>query len=75
MSVPMIDLRAEYRTLKGEIDAAIARVIESGSFVMGHEMEAFEEEFARYCGVRYAVGVGSGTAAIHLGLLACGIGP
>lgn len=74
MSVPMVDLRAEYYSLKKEIDAAIQRVIESSSFVMGEEMEAFEKEFARYCGAKYALGVGSGTAAIHLALLACGIG-
>jgi len=75
MVVPMADLRAEYRCLKAEIDEAIRRVIESGNFVMGEEVEAFEIEFARYWGARYAVGVGSGTAALHLALLACGIGP
>jgi dTDP-4-amino-4,6-dideoxygalactose transaminase len=75
MGVPMLDLRAEYHSLKVEIDAAIQRVIDSGNFVMGKELKAFEEEFARYCGARYAVGVGSGTAAIHLALLACEIGP
>jgi dTDP-4-amino-4,6-dideoxygalactose transaminase len=75
MSVPMYDLRAEYRNLKHEIDAAIQRVIGSGNFVMGEEVEAFEEELARYCGAQYAVGVGSGTAALHLALLACDIGP
>jgi len=75
MSVPMSDLRSEYYSLKEEIDGAIQRVIESGNFVMGEELEAFEEEFALYCGARYAVGVGSGTAALHLALLACGIGP
>jgi len=74
MSVPMSNLRAEYYSLREEIDDAIQRVIESGSFVMGEEVEAFEEEFARYCGAKYAVGVGSGTAALHLTLLACGIG-
>ena len=73
MGVPMTDLRAEYYSLKDEIDAAIRRVVESGKFVMSEELEAFEEEFARYCGARYAVGVGSGTAAIHLTLLACEI--
>ncbi|MBM4431262.1 MAG: DegT/DnrJ/EryC1/StrS family aminotransferase [Chloroflexi bacterium] len=71
----MSDLRAEYHALKPEIDAAIQRVIESGSFIMGEEPEAFEEEFAAYCGAKYAVGVGSGTAALHLALLACGVGP
>ncbi|MCZ7567140.1 MAG: DegT/DnrJ/EryC1/StrS family aminotransferase [Ardenticatenaceae bacterium] len=75
MCVPMFNLRAEYEALRDEIDAAIQRVIDSGSFVLGEEVEAFEAEFARYCGARYAVGVGSGTAALHLGLMACGIGP
>lgn len=75
MAVPMLDLRAEYHELKDEIDAAIQRVVESGKFVMGHEMEAFEAEFAAYCGAAHAVGVGSGTAALHLALLACDVGP
>ena len=75
MTVPMCDMRAEYRDLKPEIDAAIQRVIESGSFIMGEEPAAFEREFAAYCGAQHAVGVGSGTAALHLALLACGIGP
>lgn len=75
MSVPMSNLRSEYYSLKEEIDGAIQRVIESGSFVMGEEVKAFEEEFALYCGARYAMGVGSGTAALHLALLACDIGP
>lgn len=74
MSVPMSNLRAEYHALRGEIDGAIQRVVESGNFIMGEEPEAFEEEFAAYCGAKYAVGVGSGTAALHLALLACGIG-
>lgn len=71
----MLDLYREYLTLKPEIDSAIARVIESGSFVMGHELAAFEDEFAAYCGATHAVGVGSGTAALFLALRACGIGP
>jgi dTDP-4-amino-4,6-dideoxygalactose transaminase len=50
----MSNLRSEYYSLKEEIDGAIRRVIESGSFVMGEEMEAFEEEFALYCGGKYA---------------------
>lgn len=75
MSVPMSNLRSEYYSLKEEIDGAIQRVIESGNFVMGEELEAFEEEFALYCGAEYALGVSSGTAALHLALLACDIGP
>jgi dTDP-4-amino-4,6-dideoxygalactose transaminase len=75
VSVPMLDLRAEYFSLKEEIDEAVQRVIDSGTFVMGKEVDLFEEAFARYCGAEYAVGVGSGTAALHMALLGCGIGP
>ena len=73
--IPLIDLKAEYQALKPEIDAAIARVFESSQFILGAETEAFEEEFSAYCGVRHAVGVNSGTSALHLALLAAGIGP
>src|SRR5438552_12879724 len=72
--IPMSDLGAEYRSLKDRIDEAIARVLESGEYVLGPELEAFEAEFARYCGTRHAVGVSSGTAAVHLALVAAGIG-
>jgi dTDP-4-amino-4,6-dideoxygalactose transaminase len=61
--------------LKVEIDAAVARVFESSQFILGKETEAFEEEFAEYCGVEYAAAVNSGTSALHLALLAAGIGP
>jgi dTDP-4-amino-4,6-dideoxygalactose transaminase len=71
----MGDLGAEYRSLKPEIDAAIQRVLDSGNLVLGEELEAFEEAFARYCGARHAVGVGSGTAALQLALLACDLEP
>ena len=73
--IPMADLPAEYAALKNEIDPAIARVIESGIFTLGPELEAFERAFASYCGVRHAIGVKSGTAALHLALLACRLGP
>ncbi|HVI84197.1 MAG TPA: aminotransferase class I/II-fold pyridoxal phosphate-dependent enzyme, partial [bacterium] len=72
--VPMYDLRAEYHVQKDAIDAAIERVLESGVLIMGPELTAFEDEFARFCGTGYAVGVSSGTAALHLALLACGVG-
>ena len=74
MRVPMYDLREEYHTQQDAIDRAIRRVLESGVLIMGPELDAFEDEFARYCGARYATGVGSGTAALHLALLACGVG-
>jgi dTDP-4-amino-4,6-dideoxygalactose transaminase len=73
--VPYIDLKAQYRALRPEIDAAIGRVLESAEFILGSEVAAFEEEFAAYCGVAHAVGVNSGTSALHLALLAAGIGP
>jgi len=73
--IPFSDLKLQYLSLKEEIDASIQRVLESGWFILGREVEAFEEEFTRYVGADYGVGVGSGTEALHLGLLACGVGP
>jgi dTDP-4-amino-4,6-dideoxygalactose transaminase len=73
--IPFVDLKAQYRSIKPDIDTAIARVLESGEFVLGSEVAAFEEEFAAYCQANYAVAVNSGTSALHLALLAAGIGP
>jgi len=73
--IPLVDLKAQYLSIKPEIDAAIQRVLDSTAFIHGPEVTAFEEEFARYLGVRAAVGVASGTAALHLALLAFDIGP
>lgn len=73
--IPMVDTIAEYRAFKPEIDAAFARVMESGRFVLGPEGEAFERELAAYTGANHAVGVNSGTDALHLALVAAGIGP
>jgi len=73
--IPIIDLAAQYRELKTEIDAAIARVFESSQFVLGKETAALETEFAAYCNVPHAIGVNSGTSALHLALLAAGVGP
>jgi dTDP-4-amino-4,6-dideoxygalactose transaminase len=73
--IPFLDLGAQYRELKPEIDAAVIRVLESGQFVGGQEVTALEEEFASYCGVRHGVAVNSGTSALHLALLAAGIQP
>jgi dTDP-4-amino-4,6-dideoxygalactose transaminase len=67
-------LKAQYSLIRHEVDEAIARVLERGEFILGEEVTAFEQEFAPYCGVSHAVGVSSGTAALHLALLACGIG-
>ncbi len=73
--IPFLDLGAQYRELKSEIDAAISSVLESSQFILGPETAAFEQEFADSCGVQYAIGVNSGTSALHLALLAAGIGP
>ncbi len=73
--VPMSDLAGEYRSLKTEIDEAVGRVLASGNYVLGEELEAFETAFAEYVGARYALGVGSGTAALHLALAALDLSP
>ena len=73
--IPFLDLAAEYRELKAEIDTAVTRVLESGHYVLGSEVESFEQEFARYSGVQHAVSVNSGTSALHLALLAAGVEP
>ncbi len=72
--VPFVDLKVQYRSIKPEIDAAIARVLDTGQFVLGDEVAAFEREFAAYCGVAHGVAVNSGTSALHLALLAAGVG-
>ncbi len=73
--IPFLDLKAQYRQIKPEVDAAVARVIESAQFVLGPEVAAFEERFADYCKVAHCSAVNSGTSALHLALLAAGIGP
>ena len=75
MKIPLVDLKAQYESIKEEIDAAIQRVLQQGQFILGPEVKAFEEEMAAYCGTKFAVGVASGTDALHLALLACGIKP
>jgi len=75
IKVPYLDLKAQYQSIKPEIDAAIARVLESGQFVLGSEVAGFEEEFAAYSGTAQCVALNSGTSALHLALLAAGIGP
>ncbi|HET9290059.1 MAG TPA: DegT/DnrJ/EryC1/StrS family aminotransferase, partial [Actinomycetes bacterium] len=73
--VSLVDVRAAYLAQRAELDAAVARVVGSGGFILGPEVAAFEAAFAGFCGVRRAVGVASGTAAIHLALAALGVGP
>jgi dTDP-4-amino-4,6-dideoxygalactose transaminase len=75
MQIPLIDLRTQYRSLKPRIDAAVTRVMESGRFVLGPEVAAFEAEFAEHCHTRHAIGTSSGTSALHMALLAAGVGP
>lgn len=74
MKVPFLDLNAAYQELKNELDSAYRRVMESGWFILGAEVEAFEHEFAAYCGVKHCIGVGNGLEALHLILRAHGIG-
>ncbi len=74
-TIPLGDLKREYAALRSEIDEAVGRVLRRGWFILGEEGRAFETEWAAYCGVAYAVGVGNGTDALHLALRAAGIGP
>jgi dTDP-4-amino-4,6-dideoxygalactose transaminase len=67
--------RASYHACKKEIDEAITRVMESGRYILGQEVAAFEQEFSGYIGVRYGIGVGSGTEALQVALQACGVKP
>src|SRR5258705_6149505 len=73
--IPLVDLKAQYQSIKSEIDGAIAEVVESCQFILGPKVEAFETHFAAYCQARFAIGLNSGTSAIHLALLAAGVGP
>ncbi|MDZ5456012.1 DegT/DnrJ/EryC1/StrS family aminotransferase [Azohydromonas lata] len=73
--VPFVDLKAQYRSIKDEVNAAILGVIERCEFTLGSEVAAFEKEFAAYCQVEHGIGVNTGTSALHLALLAAGVGP
>src|SRR6266581_2951900 len=73
--VPFLDLKSHHAHLSDEFDRAIRNVIASSAFAGGPFVEKFEQEFASYCGCDHAIGVGSGTEALWLSLLACGIGP
>jgi dTDP-4-amino-4,6-dideoxygalactose transaminase len=75
MKVPFLDLRSEYAQLRDEIRSALDRVGEAAAFIEGPEVEAFEGEFADFCGAKHCVALSSGTAALHLGLLALGVQP
>jgi dTDP-4-amino-4,6-dideoxygalactose transaminase len=73
--IPLLDLKAQYRAIKSELDAAVIHVLENAQFILGPEVAEFEKEFAAYSGATEAIGVNSGTSALHLALLAAGIGP
>jgi dTDP-4-amino-4,6-dideoxygalactose transaminase len=73
--IPFVDLRAQHAAIRQELDAAIGRVIDTCQFTLGPEVEAFESEFANYCEAPFGVAVNSGTSALHLALLAAGVGP
>lgn len=72
--IPFVDLKAQYQSIKPEIDTAIQSVLHSCQFTLGSEVEAFEHEFAAYCGAKQGIGVNSGTSALHMALLAAGVG-
>ena len=74
-AIPLVDLKAAYRRLQAEIDAAVARVLAGGWYILGPEVSAFETEFAAWLGVGHVVGVASGTDAVLLALRALGVGP
>ncbi len=74
MKIPVFDLKRQYKYLKEELDSAFMSVFESGAFILGENVRLFEEEFANYLGAGFAVGVGSGTEALHLSLKAFDIG-
>lgn len=73
--IPAEDVARQHQLIESELHEAIGRVLPRGRYVMGPELAAFEQEYAAFCGTRYAIGVSNGTDALHLALLACGIGP
>jgi dTDP-4-amino-4,6-dideoxygalactose transaminase len=75
MAIPLVDLKAQYATIKPEIDAAMQRVVNNTSFILGKEVAEFEKNFAAFCTAQYCVGTDSGTAALHLALIILGIQP
>jgi dTDP-4-amino-4,6-dideoxygalactose transaminase len=73
--IPFVDLKAQYISIKDEINVAVSKVLETTQFVLGDEVAAFEKEFAAYCDADYGIAVNTGTSALHLALLAAGVGP
>jgi dTDP-4-amino-4,6-dideoxygalactose transaminase len=72
--LPLFDLTTQYRSIREEVREAVDQVLDNAHYILGPEVSAFEQNFARYCGVRHAIGVNSGTSALHLAVLAAGIG-
>jgi len=75
VTVPFVDLKSQYLAIKPEVDAAIQHILENTQFVLGAEVAEFEKEFAAYCHAGQGIGVNNGTSALHLAMLAAGIGP
>ncbi|MBB4237907.1 DegT/DnrJ/EryC1/StrS family aminotransferase [Rhizobium esperanzae] len=73
--IPFLDLKAQYQSIKSEIDAAVLGVLASGQYILGEEVARLQQEFAEYCNVKHAIAVNTGTSALHLSLLAAGVGP
>jgi len=72
--IPFLDLRAQYASIQGDIQLAVNRVFETGQYILGDAVASFESEFARYVGADHGIAVNSGTSALHLALLAAGVG-
>ena len=75
LMIPLVDLKAQYQSIKNEVNAAVLKVLESSQFVLGYAVASFEEEFSAYSGTKHAIAVNSGTSALHLAALAADIGP
>jgi dTDP-4-amino-4,6-dideoxygalactose transaminase len=73
--IPLVNLKLQHQAIRAELDSALARVLDTCQFALGTEVAAFEEEFAAFCGAKHGVAVNSGTSALHLALLAAGVGP
>jgi dTDP-4-amino-4,6-dideoxygalactose transaminase len=73
--IPLVDLKAQYQAIQPEIDVAMQRVIDSTSFILGKEVTRFENDYAAFCQAEHCVGTDSGTAALHLALIICGVKP
>ena len=72
--IQLVDLKTQYNSIKEEINEVIWRVFDTNSFIMGEELNKFEEKFALFCNTKYAIGVANGSDALILALRACGIG-